>query len=97
MDEKFQKQLWQYLSFEQLDKFPDPKLRAEYKNKRNKVVRNIIAPLYMYAIRNGFDDTALNNARTIREIMNELKKFYDSKNIKRDGVEQIIKESIRKK
>lgn len=97
MDEKYQKVLWQHLPFDQFNKIQNPELRKEYMVKRNKMVRYIINPLYTYAIRNGYDDNDFNKAQTIYDMVQELKKFYDSKSINRNGIEEIIKESIRKK
>ena len=97
MSDKKQKELWQYLSPEQLSKIQDPKLRAEYIKKRNNMVRCIINQLYMYAIRHGFDDTNFLKAQTISDMVDELKKFYNPRKIGIEDMEDIIEESIRTK
>ncbi len=97
MSEKSKRELWQYLSSEQFSKIQNPTIRAKYIKKRNNMVRCIINPLYMYAIRHGYDDVDFIKAQTINDMVYELKKFYDSRKIRRSGMEDIIRKSIRKK
>lgn len=89
--------LWKYLSNEQLDNLQDSALKKEYITKRNNMVRCIINPLYMYAIRHGFDDINFIKAQTINEMFYELKKFYHSEKFVRSDIEDIIKGPVRKK
>lgn len=97
MNDISKEELWKYLSNEQLGKLPNPNLKKEYITKRNNMVRCIINPLYMYAIRNGFDDTNFINAQTTNDMFYELRKFYGSQKFVRGNMEDIIKGSIRKK
>lgn len=97
MDEISSEKLWQYLSNEQLNNLQDSNLKKEYITKRNNMVRCIINPLYMHAIRHGFDDTDFIKAQTINEMFYELRKFYYSKKLVRGDLEDIIKGPVRKK
>lgn len=97
MNEKKEKELWQFLSSEQLSKIQNPKLRAEYIEKRNNMVKYIINPLYMYAIGHGYDDTDFIKKQNISDMIYELKKFYDPRKIEKSDMADIIRGSIRKK
>ena len=96
-DTMSRKKKWQDLPFDQFSNIKNPKLRTEYRNKLNWTMKYIINPLYMYAIRHGFDDTDFVKDKNVSDMFYDLKKFYDSKKIEIVDMEDIIKESIRTK
>lgn len=81
---------WQDMSYGELSKIEDKKLRHEYQLKMTYAIRYIINPLYMYAVKNGFDDTNFSKLSTVSEMSIELKKFYDKKGISREEEIDII-------
>lgn len=97
MNEILSEELWKYLSNEQLSNLQDSNLKKEYIAKRDDMVRCIINPLYMYAINHGFDDIDFVKAKTIKDMLYELKKFYHSKKFVRGDMEDIIKGTVLKK
>ncbi len=90
-------QLWKYLSIKQLEQLENSNLKSENIIRRTNMIRCIINPLYMYAIRNGFDDTELMKAQTINDMFYELGKFYHLKQFTRDDIEELIKGPKQKK
>lgn len=89
--------LWQYLPFDQFERIGDIEIKKNYIKRRNYVVKNIINPLYMYAFKNGFNDENFLKANTINEMVEELKKFYNRRDLKKENLIDIIKESTKKK
>ncbi len=87
---------WQYLSAEEIEMLEDVKVRSEYRRKIGKTVKFIINPLYMYALKHGYDDTDFLKRATVHGMVEELKSFYDSKEIDRDGKMKILLESRKK-
>ncbi len=88
---------WQYLTDDEISQISDVKLQSTYRRKINKTVRTIINPLYMYAIKNGFNDTTFLRQGTIHGMVEELKTFFTDKGIDREAEIEIIMSSRRKK
>lgn len=89
--------LWRYLPFDQFERIDDIEIKKNYIKKRNDIVKYIINPLYMYALRNGFNDKNFIQANTINEMVVELSKFYNRRGYGREDLTDIIKGSTKKK
>lgn len=83
---------WQYITEDEI-RLLDPKKQAEYRRKIKKTINFVITPLYMYAVKNGYDGSNLEKEETIHGMVEELKKFYDQKGIDREEKIEIIRNS----
>lgn len=81
---------WQFLTDEEIEKIPDRSVQSSYRRKIGKTMRTIINPLYMHAIRNGFDDTNFLKQKTIHGMVEELKTYFESRGIDREEEIKII-------
>ncbi len=88
---------WQYLKDEEISEIEDIHVQSSYRRKINRTVKYIINPLYMYAIKNGFDDTEFLKMKTIHEMVESLKAYFQSRNMGREEEIEIILNSRRKK
>ena len=88
---------WQYLTDAEISQLPDVKIQSEYRRKINRTVRTIINPLYMYAIKHGFDDSTFLKQETIHGMVTELKLYFAGKGMGREEEIDIILNSRRKK
>lgn len=91
-----EEQKWQYLSDEEISLLPDLKTQSFYRRKINKTVKFIINPLYMHALKQGFDDTEFLKKITVHDMVEELKVFYERKGINREGRIQLLLEERKK-
>ena len=87
---------WQYLSDEEISELSDVKQQSCYRRKINKTVKFIINPLYMYALKQGFDDTDFLKKVTVHDMVEELKAFYEGKGIDREGRIKVLLEGRKK-
>lgn len=71
---------WQYLTYKELEQIKDPKIKNEYHRKIRQTIE-WLNPLYMYALKHGFQDTEFQKQETIHGAITILKEFYDKKNI----------------
>lgn len=88
---------WQYIPYDELWQIDNIQIRNEYRKKMNQVVKRIINPLYMHALKNGFDDHTFRKLKTIHGMVEELKEFYEKRGIDRNERIEIIIESRKKK
>lgn len=90
MEKFLEDKMWQYLSDEEISKLSDIKQQSIYRRKINKTVKFIINPLYMFALRQGFDDTNFLKEATVHGMVEELKAFYEGNGIDREGRIQLL-------
>lgn len=95
MKESFEK-MWQYLSKEEISMCSDIKVQSSYRKNVRETIKSIMNPLYMYALKQGFDDTNFLKETTIHDMVEELKLFYESKGIDREKRISILLEGKKK-
>lgn len=96
MEKFLEDKMWQYLSDEKISKLSDIKQQSIYRRKINKTVKFIINPLYMFALRQGFDDTNFLKEATVHGMVEELKAFYEGRGIDREGRIKVLLEGRKK-
>lgn len=90
MEKLLEDKKWQYLSDEEISKLSNIRQQSCYRRKINKTVKFIINPLYMFALRQGFDDTNFLKEATVHGMVEELKAFYEGNGIDREGRIQLL-------
>lgn len=81
---------WQYIDYDTLYQIEDNNLQREYRKKMTYAVRFVINPLYMYALKLGFDDSAFQKQKSIHGMVEELKNFYEKMGIDHDQRVDIV-------
>lgn len=67
---------WKTLSYQELDQLMDIKKKQEYYQQIRKTLE-WLNPLYMYALRHGFNDEEFKEQVTVQDSVMILKQFYD--------------------
>ena len=83
---------WQYLTDDEINLF-DIKIQSLYRRKIKRTINFVICPLYMYAVKHGYDDTSFLKEETIHGMVEALKIFYNQKGIDREEKIKIIRNS----
>ena len=90
--ELVENQEWQYLTDDEISKL-DKEKRSLYRRKIKQTINFVICPLYMYAIKHGYDGSNFEKEETIHGMVEALKSFYDQKGIDREEKIKIIRNS----
>lgn len=97
MNEIPEEKRWQYMSELEISVLPDIKMQSFYRRKISNIVKFVINPLYMYALKHGFDDTDFLKQTTVHGYVEELKLFFETKEIDRQGCIEIISKGRKQK
>ena len=65
---------WQYLTDDEINLL-DIKIQSLYRRKIKRTINFVICPLYMYAVKHGYDDTSFLKEETIHGMVEALKIF----------------------